>query len=867
MDPAEGYAPQVPIETVARTARELAASQHPRDALKIAARALRDATGAEGVALLRVDGPRSVPAYSAGVVIPPGPISESKLLSLGHAYPLVLSGKVRGLVLLSRPTVALSDDPDRGLESLLDLAALSLRNFRVAEERVLAGDTVERLSSQTQLDAERFRALHELAVVAAGELNPTRLASAAANLASVLLNAESAAIYWWNPALERLVAMAQCGSDPSEKYLPASLGAGIVGYAYTRREAISVDDFTTWKHREQSIRETMRSGSAVPLWAGSNVVGVLVVKSIARRHFSPTEVETLTLIGAQIGPALASAHYYRQSESRRAMAEALAQRAQESEQVAAARAEALTASEERYREIVEAAHEGIWHLDAEGRTIFVNPRMAEMLEYTVAELQGRPMIDLVHPEWRGEVSRRLGLFARGLTGRFDDRFITRSGKDLWTRSSAHSMIDGSGSYRGLLLMVTDISESRAAEIALRESEERLRQAQKMESIGLLAGGVAHDFNNLLTAIIGFSDMVTAKLPPSSPLADYMNQIVAAGERASELTRQLLAFSRQQVLQPEVTDLRVIVDDMVKLLRRVIGEHIELETINPDTLGNVLVDRGEIEQVLLNLAINARDAMPSGGKLTIETRSLDAREAARRRGALVATDAEVARPSVLLRVTDTGCGMDEATRERIFEPFFTTKESGKGTGLGLATVYGIVKQSGGDITVTSQVGMGATFEIILPVHAGQARSRPPQVAIAAVPGGGETVLVVEDEIGVRALARSVLEAKGYTVLDAESGEAALALMDSYPGVIDLVVSDLMLPGMNGRELVERMIARTPAPRFLYMSGYSSDVVIHTNAMTAQVEYLQKPFTPAALATKVRAVLNGPLRSPIPRAPRV
>ncbi len=383
----------------------------------------------------------------------------------------------------------------------------------------------------------------------------------------------------------------------------------------------------------------------------------------------------------------------------------------------------------------------------------------------------------------------------------------------------------------------------------RRVEEQLRQAQKMEAVGRLAGGIAHDFNNLLTAITGYSDLLLMDLPEEGPAHREVLEIRKAGDRAASLTRQLLAFSRRQVLQPRVLDLNQVVTDMEKMLRRLIGENIELVTSLADDLGYVKADPGQVEQVIVNLAVNARDAMPNGGRLTLETSKMEIDESYVHQHAPVQSGSYV-----ILEVTDTGVGMDEPTMARLFEPFFTTKEVGKGTGLGLATVYGIVKQSGGYIWAYSEVGCGTTFKVLLPGEEAAAEPAEKDAAYLYPSGGDETVLVVEDEKLVRDLVREILSQHGYSVLEASRGAEALEVSGKHKGPIHLLLSDVVMPGMTGPELARRLADHRPAMGVLFMSGYTADAILHHGVFEHGAEFLQKPFTASALGAKVRKVLD-------------
>jgi signal transduction histidine kinase/CheY-like chemotaxis protein len=380
-------------------------------------------------------------------------------------------------------------------------------------------------------------------------------------------------------------------------------------------------------------------------------------------------------------------------------------------------------------------------------------------------------------------------------------------------------------------------------------EDQLRQAQKMEAIGQLAGGVAHDFNNLLTVIMGFAEILRLQLSPDSSLRNAIDQILISSESAASLTRQLLAFSRRQIIAPQEIDLNALVTRLGQMLRRIIGDDIVFTTaLGP--VGVVEADPGQIEQVLLNLAANARDAMPRGGQLTIETTSveLDENDVGQHAGTPPGH-------YVLLAVRDTGIGMDVATQARIFEPFFTTKEVGQGTGLGLAAVYGIIKQSGGFIDVASEIGHGTTFKVYLPRAAAPTpRSKPP--AQIGRLEGTETILVVEDDPYLRTLMRATFAGSRHTVLEAESGARALEIAAEYPATIDLLVTDVVMPGLSGRDVAEQLRVHRPGLKVLYMSGYTDDLVVRHGVMKAEDNFLQKPFRPLSLTQKVRQVLDGP-----------
>jgi two-component system cell cycle sensor histidine kinase/response regulator CckA len=393
-----------------------------------------------------------------------------------------------------------------------------------------------------------------------------------------------------------------------------------------------------------------------------------------------------------------------------------------------------------------------------------------------------------------------------------------------------------------------LAESRAR---ARSLEAQLLQSQKMEAVGRLAGGVAHDFNNILTAIGGYADLLLADLPADDARRQDIDEIHRAARRAASLTQQLLAFSRRQIMQPKVVDLNALVADIDKMLRRLIGEDVLLSAVLAPNLGNVRADPGQLEQVILNLAVNARDAMPSGGHLTIQTRNVELDQSY-----VAEHPAVTPGPYVLLSVSDTGTGMTDETKSHIFEPFFTTKPRGKGTGLGLATVYGIIQQTGGHIWAYSEVGRGTTMKVYLPRVDLPADSLPSASPEAEEDlRGSATVLLVEDETAVRAVTRQLLTRSGYTVVEAADGHMALALTAALDQPVDLLLTDVVMPGMSGRELAERLAAQRPGLRVLFMSGYADDAIVRHGMLEPGLAYLEKPFRPEALLRKVRDVLDG------------
>jgi PAS domain S-box-containing protein len=516
-----------------------------------------------------------------------------------------------------------------------------------------------------------------------------------------------------------------------------------------------------------------------------------------------------------------------------------------------AAAEALRASEERFRTVVESLGEGLLITDLDDRVLYANSRVGEITGHSPEALVGRVAYEVFDSPSVGEVKRRLASRAHGVSERYEVSVRRADGSRVWIEVIGTPFRNPAGEVVGTLGAITDVSERKEAAEALRQSEAQLRQAHKMEAVGRLAGGIAHDFNNLLTAILGNAQLLLADVDSGARIRADLEEITAAGQRAAALTRQLLAFSRQQVLHPRVLDANSVFAEMERMLRRVIGEHIEFAVDLAPDLGLVRADPGQLEQVLLNLVVNARDAMPDGGTLRVTSRNAEVDLHSSTHP--LPADIVPGRYAVF-SVADTGSGMDDETQQRIFEPFFTTKEQGKGTGLGLATVYGIVNQSGGYIGVRSAPGAGTTFEVYLPIVAADDGSAAAARGDAWAPGGGETVLVVEDEDMVRSLACRVLRRKGYTVLEADRGEAALRLMDSHPGPIHLVLTDMVMPGMSGRALAARIALRRPGTRILFTSGYTPDMYSTSGVLEPDTHFLAKPFEPADLARMVRELLD-------------
>ena len=505
----------------------------------------------------------------------------------------------------------------------------------------------------------------------------------------------------------------------------------------------------------------------------------------------------------------------------------------------------LRESEERYRDLFDNASDLVCMAAPDGALLYVNKAWQEGTGYGTDEIDQMQLVDIVHPDSLGHYH---AVMERVLAGERLDHvelvFVLKSGGSITVEGNLSCTFkDGQPSVvRGIYRDVTE----------RKRVEEQLRRAERMQAAGKLAGGVAHEVNNMMTGVIGFSEFVLRSLEPDDPRRADVEEVIRAGTRAADVTRQLLAFTRQQFLRPEIVQINAVIEAMEKMLRRSLGEDKHLELHLSPVAGQIRADRGQLEQVLINLVLNARDAMTGHGRVSIETGTSewDAAYAERHGG----VDIPLGR-YVMLAISDTGCGMGAEVQARIFEPFFTTKSIGQGTGLGLSTVYGIVKQSGGFIWVYSEPGEGSVFKVYLP----EVRAAQPAEAIPAplpeVPGGGtETILVIEDEDVVRSLAMRGLRDYGYIVVEAENGSQALRYIQQHPGEIDLVISDVVMPEMGGRELGQNLVLFDPDLPILYMSGYTGDDVVQRGLLDPGAPFQQKPFTPATLASKIRTMLD-------------
>ncbi|WP_447973625.1 response regulator [Nitrospira sp. Kam-Ns4a] len=506
--------------------------------------------------------------------------------------------------------------------------------------------------------------------------------------------------------------------------------------------------------------------------------------------------------------------------------------------------EALREAQERLRGIYESSRDAIGYTALDGRLVDVNSAFVRLTGWSREELLGIPCLQLAAPDHRGVTADTWARVLRtGDPAEYDMDLLRQDGSRVPVSLTVFAVMDQGDRPVGVAMIIKDMTERKQLEV-------QLRHAQKMEAIGQLAGGIAHDFNNLLTVINGYSELLLTILPADPAWRNPVEEIKKAGTRAAALTRQLLAFSRKQLLEPRVLDLNAVIAQMGQMLRRLVREDIEIVTRLDPALGRVKADPGQIEQVLMNLVVNARDAMPQGGQLTITTGNAEP-------DSLPAASRATAPPGpyVTLAVRDTGCGMDEATLARIFEPFFTTKEPSQGTGLGLSTVHGIVKQHGGTIAVESRPGQGTTFTLYLPRVAEEPAQGPdPHISGSVAPRGSETILLVEDEAMVRDLVTTILRHGGYTVLAARDGAEALRLCREHRGPLHLLISDVVLPGMSAQDVSRQAAALRPELKVLYLSGYQDDAAVRPEVAATGLAFLRKPFTQEELARKVRAVLD-------------
>lgn len=641
------------------------------------------------------------------------------------------------------------------------------------------------------------------------------------NIVAELMYARNFYIALYDP-VSQLLSFPYFVDEIDPRPAPKKLGKGLTEYVLRTGAPLLCTPEVFEKLVAQGEVELIGAPSldwlGVPLKVGSNVIGVVVVQSYSGNvRFGEKEKNILTFVSQQ----LASAVEHKRSE------------------------EALRRSEARYRSLIQSAVYGIYRCDLDGKFLDVNPALVTMLGYDLPEevIILDPQRDLFVDS--GELARLICDFRAGTpVNNLEARWKRKDSKTITVRLSGRAVQTLDDTLQALEIIAEDVSEQRVL-------ENQFRQAQKMEAVGRLAGGVAHDFNNLLMVISGYTEVLLERTGAPHPLYPKIQAIHQATERATGVTRQLLAFSRKQMLELKVVDVNAIVLDMERLLRPLIGEDVQLQTKLAKDLGHTRADAGQIEQVIMNLVVNSKDAMPEGGKITIQTANVvSGGDDVRREYSYIKPGAYV-----MLAVSDSGHGMDKETQARIFEPFFTTKEKGKGTGLGLSTVYGIIKQSGGYVLVQSETGQGTTFRIYLPRVEEAAEPLHHLPVNEPQNSGSETVLLVEDEESVRELVRETLESKGYRVFEAENGEVALRLTEKLAQPVDALITDVVMPGMSGRELASRLCASCPKTKVLYLSGYTEDAIVHEGVLDPGTAFLQKPFTLQALGRKLREVLGG------------
>jgi len=589
------------------------------------------------------------------------------------------------------------------------------------------------------------------------------------------------------------------------------------------RNILTDPDFTPWC--EEATKRGFTSCIALPIIVQGKIIGALNIHAGEPDAYDLDEAKLLMDMASNLAFGIDSLR--RSIEKKNAE-------------------EKLKESEEKYRLVVENAINAIIVVQ-DGKLKYVNPRAIKDMGYSNDELTSKPFMEFVHPDdqimvyenyikaIRGETPSKINYF----------RVVDKNRNIKWVEHS--SVIITWDDKPALLSFMTDITERKNSEEKLRESEIKFYKAQKMEAVGRLIGGIAHDFNNLLTAIIGYSDYLFMQFKEDESVKSYISEIKMAGDRAASLIHQLLAFSKRQILKPKVININNIISDMENMIRRIIGEDITLITLLDGNLKNVKADQSQLEQVIMNLVVNARDAMPKGGKLTIKTANIELDEKN-----IQEHPVEVPGTYVMFSVSDTGVGMDRETKEHIFEPFFTTKE--KGTGLGLSTVYGIVKQSGGYIWVYSEKGRGAVFKIYLPSVAEITVTQEKETLLPVNLTGKETILLVEDDEIVRKLCNVTLSKYGYKIIETKSGEEAIDKLKKIGEPVDLIITDIVMPEMSGWELVTKLSIRRPKLKVLYMSGYAEDVISPHMILDENTPFLEKPFTPYELLKKVREVLD-------------
>jgi PAS domain S-box-containing protein len=733
------------------------------------------------------------------------------------SVPLLVGDRVVGVLVTYRNDVGpFTDRQVELLQAFADQAALALENSRLFEES-------ERRRRESEV-------LAELAQAITASLDLSTVLRRIADGAKDLVASDIAAIGFREGDADNVTVRYRVGSRFADRVLIVEPGKGLSGRALVTGRPQRTDDYPNdptfdAENTAIAVADGVVAAMAVPIKTDERVEGTLYVARRSHRPFTERDEAVIVRLAGEAAVAIKSAQLFARER----------------------------ASEARKGAILSAALDCIITIDHQGRIVEFNPAAERTFGYTAAEALGQELAELIVPPPLREQHRR-GL-AHYLTsghgpviGRRLELTARRADGSEFPVEVAIIAIptDGPPMFTGFL---RDISERRRAEEALHQSEAQLRQSQKMEAVGRLAGGVAHDFNNLLTVITGRTELLLLRLPADDPRRRDIELVRKTADRASSLTHQLLAFSRKQMLQPRVLDLNGVAATMAQMLKPLIGETIELITLLDPALGRVKADPAQIEQILMNLAVNARDAMPQGGRLTIETANVELDDAFVEEHPGSSTG-----PHAMIRVRDTGTGMSAEVQAHVFEPFFTTKGVGKGTGLGLATVYGIVKQHGGYVGIESAPGEGTSVSVYLARVAatGDGPSEPEPDAPRATVSG--TVLVVEDEQELRELTAEVLGLAGYVVLSAASPTEALEISRSYRGPIQLLLTDVVMPEMSGRNLAELLLPAHPGMKVLYMSGYTDDAIVHHGVLDPGTTLLQKPFTPDSLTRMVGDVLE-------------
>ena len=690
-----------------------------------------------------------------------------------------------------------------------------------------------------QLDASSIRlsSLLELAMNFAGPCSVNDVLAQAAAAARKILGANYAAAGLVRDDGPHLQSFALSGLEPD--IVPKIDAASFAGEVFKEIVRVRKPHRTFSPFGEPpglsfpACHPSIRSFLGAPLAIEGRVYGwIYVAEKLASLAFDEQDEKVLTALAAQTALACENAQRYRTIQEHAAKLELeIGERKR---------------AEERFRMLVETAPTGIIIADKQGRILEANAHTFRMFGYERKELIGQPVETLLPAALRPTHEKHRNSYSVNPHAR-----PMGVGMDLFARRKDGTEFPVEISLGPLVTQGETLVSAAIVDITARKKmEEQLRLSQRMEAIGRLAGGVAHDFNNLITVILGCCDALSCELPPDHPASRKIEMVRKAGTSAADLTRQLLAFGRKQILQPKIIEPKEIVNGVASILGRLIGADIKLQVSVDPAVGCINADPGQVEQILVNLAANARDAMPKGGRLTIEVSNAELDETYRKQHAPA-----IAGPYVMIGVTDTGCGMDRKTQAQIFDPFFTTKEFGKGTGLGLATVYGIVKQSGGYIWVYSEVGKGTVFKVYLP----RVQREMPQGVDADPDGapqrGTETILFAEDSESLREMAREYLESIGYTVIEAACGTEALQRSNEFAGAIHVLLTDAVMPEMNGRELADQIVQKRPGIKILFTSGYTDDAIVRHGILEPGIAFIQKPYRPRALARKIREVLDG------------